>query len=161
MTPFVNTGVPFNLGDIPTHILNLPDKAEAKGCQIMWQNTLSNKKGVDIYAFDNLMDAGGIKRAGIGNCLSDGYVLIEAPAKPGGALNTIVVAHEFGHYLGQMCHVDQGNCGSNYNIQTHEMMDNLMHSMSADWELKDLQVKEIRQRLKANIQRDKGYNEGK
>jgi hypothetical protein len=156
----INTAMPAIPVDIPTHILNAPDEAKAKGCQLFWANSLSNKTAVDIYTLHDLQDMGGNKIAGLGNCLADGFILIEEPSA-GSSVNLVVVAHEFGHYLAQMCHVDVGTCGSNYGIPTGQQMNNLMHSMSADWELKPKQVQEIRSRIKLNIKRDQGYNHQK
>jgi hypothetical protein len=155
--------VPFHLHSIPTHVVSPPDKSSADRCDIGWKQDLSDPKAVDIYAVDQL------GHAGFGGCFHKGHVLIEGASHSyfvtvGPEERAILVAHEFGHYLGSLCHVDAVAkdpskplwmpCKEQYNANVN---DNLMTSYLAGWKLEVGQIQDLRKSLKSKLKQYGGY----
>jgi hypothetical protein len=148
----VNTSVPFILASIPTHYLQAPDTSHASDCDPTWTPDLSSPKGVDIYAIYDLKADNDPDADGCGNCWANGHILIRAgdpkQSDPGftDKLMTIegraiLVAHEFGHYLGILGHQDN-------------VYDNLMNRQLSGAVLEKFQIDQTRQQIKC-----RRYNE--
>jgi hypothetical protein len=152
----LNTSVPFHLASIPTQVVESPDKSSASDCLVGWTKNLSDKEGVDIYAVYKLT-SGGADVHGIGNCFAQGHILLKAGnpnfSNPGSPTDPTTVAHEFGHYLGGLCHVDQAYCQQQHNADPGN---NLMTLFLSGWKLEPSQIAQVRQQIKY-----KGYNEKK
>lgn len=152
----INTSVPFILASIPTHHLKDPNTSYSVNCLPIpnWTTNYSSPKGVDIYAIYKLKVFNDSSADGCGRCWPQGHILIRAgdpnhldpgftskSNSPGHRAE--LVAHEFGHYLGELEH-------------RNDLYDNLMHGQLAGPKLLQYQIDQTRDYIKS-----RGYNEKK
>jgi len=150
-------GIQFHLLDVtlpyaPGEIVDFVDpsaghtSSASEPCSTGWSpaDAFNSPEGVDIYAVYSLKGSGGSAIGGLGNCFGYGSVYIAAGAPGGGndaftsTFNSapgraILVAHEFGHFLGSLAHTTTTN---------------LMNPYLGDWEMTQAQIDQVRQQIK-------------
>jgi hypothetical protein len=152
----MNTGIPFKIKSIPTHILYSPEKSYINHWDLGWKGQFSSNEGVDIFAVYDIDSYNDTNVIGIGNTFSKGWIAIKAgnpnhynagftDKQRNSYAQAQLVAHEFGHYLGSLPHVSDFN--------------NLMTSDAGGYELNEGQIELVRQRLNVRIVQNSGYNE--